>query len=77
MLMRAAKVLGMDTESAAAHSFSDKAQISDWAGQAVSYVSQIGVMNGVDGNAFAPLNPYTREQSIMTLLRLFRASQTI
>ena len=30
-------------------------------------------MSGVGDNTFAPQNPYTREQSIITILRLFNA----
>jgi len=30
-----------------------------------------GIMGGVGNNTFAPKSDYTREQSIMTMMRLF------
>ena len=30
-----------------------------------------GVMDGVGGGMFAPTDPYTREQSIVTVMRLY------
>ena len=57
--------------------FADKALISTWAKEAVDVVSAcvsngIPVMNGTEKNYFSPKGTYTREQSIMTSLRLYR-----
>ena len=73
LLMRAAKVLGMDTGAVASASFNDSEQLEVWSRDAVNFVYQIKVMNGTDGNNFSPAGSYTREQSFMTIYRLFQA----
>ena len=72
-LMRAANVLGMDTGTVSSAGYADEASIATWFRDAVNYVSQIGVMNGMGDNSFSPLSGYTREQSYMTIYRLFEA----
>lgn len=52
-------------------SFSDSAEISEWAKEAVVLVVNAGVMNGVGNNRFDPKGSYTREQSILTMHRLY------
>ena len=52
-------------------SFSDNDTISSWARTAVGQVQAAGVMSGVGGNAFAPQNTYTREQSVATIMNLY------
>ena len=73
MLTHTAEVLGLDTSVSGSGSFSDGGQIASWASDAVGYVSQAGIMFGTGENNFSPLNTYTREQSYMTILRLFQA----
>ena len=51
--------------------FADASEISSWAAGAVARMQNAGVMNGIEDNRFAPEDPYTREQSILTVLRLF------
>ncbi len=53
--------------------FSDKANIGAWAMPAVNFVASHGIMGGVGDNKFSPQTYYTREQSIITSLRLFDA----
>lgn len=72
-LMRSAKVLGMDTSKITASTFSDGDQISVWFKDAVNFVSQINVMSGT-GDGFSPQGNYTREQSYLTIYRLFQAA---
>lgn len=72
MLMRAAQVLGAEVGDAQDAGFADGAKIASWAQEAVNYVFAHNIMNGTGKNAFSPKNPYTREQSYMTILRLFR-----
>ena len=50
--------------------FSDAGSVSSWATIAVGQMQASGVMTG-SGNRFSPHGPYTREQSIATILRLF------
>ena len=51
--------------------FADNADIADWAMQAVGQIQAAGIMGGVGDNQFNPLGQFTREQSIITMLRLF------
>ncbi|MBQ9852695.1 MAG: S-layer homology domain-containing protein [Ruminiclostridium sp.] len=54
-----------------APAFADNDQISDWAYDAVGEVQAAEIMKGVEDNLFAPKRDYTREQSILTMDRLF------
>ncbi|MDP4153673.1 MAG: S-layer homology domain-containing protein [Bacillota bacterium] len=78
MLYRTAKVLGYSEPQRDAISFTDSASFSDWGKDAISYVSSaadktnnLKVMNGMGGGRFEPDSPYTREQAIITIKRLF------
>lgn len=80
ILSRCAKVLSIEaTENAM--NFADKDTFAPWAKDSISYVNGIicgdnnqRVMQGVSSNRFSPLGYYTREQSIITILRLFNAN---
>ena len=61
--------------------FSDANTFADWSGDSISYVSGLTdpynskrVMEGTGGGNFSPLATYSREQAIITALRLFSAS---
>ena len=51
--------------------FNDDAEVSPWAVDAVGQMQATGIMGGVGNNTFAPKSDYTREQSIITIMRLF------
>ena len=51
--------------------FADNSQISSWALAGVGLMQALEIMGGVGNNNFAPRSPYTREQSIISMLRLF------
>jgi len=51
--------------------FVDNNQIAAWALTAVGQVQEAGIMSGVGNNRFDPQGEFTREQSIMTMLRLY------
>jgi len=70
MLSRLAGIAGQPIP-AAAPTFADNAQISSWAVDAAGQMQATGIMGGVGNNQFAPKGDYTREQSIITILRLF------
>lgn len=55
--------------------FSDRNQISSWAMTAVGQVQVVGIMSGVGNNMFDPSGLYSREQSIVTILRLYNLVQ--
>lgn len=44
--------------------------ISSWAYEAVVKVNIVGVMGDAGNNRFAPKDDYTREQCIVTIIRL-------
>ena len=78
MLYNTAKLLGI--ESGELNVFADDTAIASWAKTAVSYVSSIksktngnAVMGGIGDNQFGPTGNYTKEQAILTILRLFTA----
>ena len=52
-------------------SFTDNAKVSAWAAAPVGQVQTAGIMGGVGGNTFSPRGNYTREQSIVTMLRFY------
>ena len=52
--------------------FADGDSISSWAVDYVGQMRLFGIMGGVGGNRFDPHGRYTREQSIVTMLRVFQ-----
>jgi len=70
MLARLANVIGQPLP-ASAPTFADNAQLSSWARDGVGRVQAVGIMGGVGNNIFAPRNPYTIEQSIVSMMRLY------
>lgn len=78
MLYNTAKLLG--TEGGEPNAFADEESIASWAKNAVSFISSVkdrmsgnAVMGGVGNNMFGPLGTYTKEQAILTMVRLFNA----
>jgi hypothetical protein len=72
MLKRAAGVLGAD-ETGAQTVFGDIDQVASWAEDALGFVVAKGIMNGTGNNLFSPRGMYTRQQSYVTMLRLYNA----
>jgi len=70
MLARLANALGQPLPQSTPI-FADDAQISSWAIDGVGQMQATGIMGGVGDNRFAPQGDYTREQSIVTIMRLF------
>jgi|GEM_PF-1228647 len=70
MLSRLANALGCSLPKQAV-AFNDNNAISDWAVEAVGQMQAAGIMSGGTGNMFNPKADYTREQCIMTVLRLY------
>ncbi len=75
ILARLSAAMG-NTLSITTPTFSDKDLISTWALDAVGQVQIASIMNGVGENKFDPAGPYTREQSILTMLRLYNSLDT-
>lgn len=74
ILARLAEAMGHPLPQAAP-SFSDSAAIASWAAAGVGQVQAAGIMAG-DGSAFIPQSAYTREQCILTALRLYHLTQS-
>ena len=72
MLSRLADAIGKPLQKQAA-TFTDNGNIASWAIEGVGQVQAAGIMSGVGENTFAPQDPYTREQSILTIMRLYGA----
>ncbi len=80
MLQRAAvNVLGVEKANSASLTFTDEDTFDTWGRDAIAFVSASvdksgrKVMGGVEGGRFAPHELYTKEQSVLTVLRLFNA----
>lgn len=71
ILANLARSLGSPLPQSAA-AFGDAAAISPWAQAAVGQVQGAKIMSGVGRNLFAPQNTYTREQSVVTIMNLYR-----
>jgi len=54
--------------------FSDDRLISEWAKEAVYKMYSLGIMNGTSGTVFSPKDKYTKEQAIVTIMRLYNIS---
>lgn len=79
LLMQAAAALDLPITAEGGLLYSDMEQISFYARPAVDWVSQVrdsvssrSVMAGVGDGRFDPMGTYTREQAVLTLLRMFR-----
>lgn len=66
-----------DEATSLPHIFADSAKIQSWAWKNVDWVYRQGIMNGMGENTFAPDGEYTREQSIVTVLRLYDSSYAV
>jgi hypothetical protein len=77
ILCRTAAFLGIESNSDAL-AFKDSDTFSDYAKEAITFISSvkgdgIRVMTGVSKDRFDPRGLYTREQAILTLLRLYQS----
>lgn len=64
-----AKAMGNPFPSSAP-TFADNGSIASWATSQVGQVQAAGIMGGVGNNLFSPQGYYTREQSIVTIMRM-------
>jgi len=73
MLFRLLNAMELDfVAPAVAASFYDMYQVSEWAHTPVHNMFALRIMGGVGHNLFDPQGAYTREQSIATILRLYK-----
>lgn len=78
MLTNVANLLGIKTGEV--QNFADADRASSWALTPIGFISSVkdkttggAVMGGVGGGKFNPKGAYTREQAVLTAVRLFRA----
>ncbi len=55
--------------------YDDINEISEWASDSIQTISNLGFMNGVGNNKFAPKETYTTEQAIATLVRIYERAE--
>ena len=79
MLARTGKVLGLNAKTGL--DFADKDRFADWASDSISYVSSLSdptnsnrVMAGTGNGNFSPLGTYSRQQAILTTVRIFHCA---
>ncbi len=81
ILARTARLLSVEP-TGEVKIFDDRADFAPWAKEEITYVNGVvyanddaRVMQGASENKFLPQSYYTREQSIVTILRLYRAKR--
>ena len=79
MLARTARVLGLTASGG--ESFNDAGQFASWASESIAFVSGLTdpitggkVMGSTGTGNFSPSAPYSREQAMLTALRLFHCA---
>ncbi|KQO18715.1 S-layer homology domain-containing protein [Paenibacillus sp. Leaf72] len=73
ILMKTSKFIGIDSEIRvdSNKSFTDHNQISAWAEESVYFCTTNEIMKGTGNNNFSPKAHYTREMSVITIVRLY------
>lgn len=51
--------------------FTDNDEISDWAKKSTGIVQSLGVMSGTGSNKFSPKDKYTKEQAVVTMIKVY------
>ena len=74
ILTRILRIIG-DVPKEEKHLFADDTDISEWAKASVNAMYTAKIMFGVEENKFAPQDFYTREQAVLTVLRLSEYTQ--
>ena len=67
----------LPARAASMANFSDNSSIAPWAIESVGKVSASGIMSGIDEYSFAPQQKYTREQAIVTIMRIFESIRDV
>lgn len=76
MLANTVKMFGTDKIGTAVGRFYDQDSIAAWALNGVTTVSQLGIMSHTGNYEFSPLGTYSREQAIVTVLRVYDLLKT-
>lgn len=65
------KVIEMNAAPIIPHIFRDGYKIQSWAQESINYCFMYGIMQGTDNNLFDVNGTYSREQAIVTIMRLY------
>jgi hypothetical protein len=65
-----AKALGQSVDAATVTGFADDGNIPDWAKSAVAAMQKLSIIEGKDGNRFAPDDKTTRAEVVTVLLKM-------
>lgn len=65
------KVIEMNVAPIIPHIFRDGYKIQSWAQESINYCYMYGIMQGTDNNLFDVNGTYSREQAIVTIMRLY------
>lgn len=71
MLARTYYCYAQIATTTAATTYADQSDVADWAQDSVALMTQFGIMSGIGENTFSPTGTYTREQCIVTFMRLY------
>ncbi|MDR6551691.1 S-layer homology domain-containing protein [Paenibacillus qinlingensis] len=79
MLLRTVRLAktGVALDTTLKTTFTDSSSISSWAQDAMNFVVNYGIMNGVAGNKLDPHGNTTREQAILLSLRTYLATAVL
>ncbi|GBF77466.1 hypothetical protein PA598K_06018 [Paenibacillus sp. 598K] len=69
-----AGLYGELTVDAEATTFADRQQVAPWAGDAVDYISSVGLVKGKGKGLFDPQGSTTREEAIVLMKRMYDAA---
>jgi len=72
LLMNVYHYLGGNLKDRTAQAFSDTSKVSSWASSAVKNATELSIMGGVSDTRFDPQGKYSSEQTIVTMLRLYK-----
>lgn len=70
MLIRALKVMGVDTTVKSKSTYTDSGSVSEWAAHGIDFISQEGIMEGIGDNKVAPKEFATREQAMVLIQKI-------
>ncbi len=74
----AAKILALTTQflgvedTGEQYPFADRASFAGWAVEYIDFCGVKGVLKGKDGGAFSPKGTFTRQEAIVTILRIYQ-----
>ncbi|MBP1990518.1 S-layer homology domain-containing protein [Paenibacillus eucommiae] len=72
MAIIVARALQLNLDSQVPSSFKDAVNFPQWAKGGITEVERVGIMQGKNGNRFAPFDPATRAEAVVVMLRMMK-----